>query len=170
MNTFLFTCLYIHLHIYRHPWDIWSSLALNILPRPERWPCPYSLYFFFLIKFYLSFFFLFFLTTSPLEMALCCDCATTDLWCCFIHLTGSLASDSYVWDDHNIRGIDEKVLIGIVKQWKCGMWQWIVKSGIIIWFDVSLWHKYETTCQHAELAQIISFKRMFKMFTQTQDG
>lgn len=42
---------------------------------------------------------------------------------------------------------------------KIKTWQCIVKRGIIIWFDVSLWHKYETTCQHAELAQIIFKKK-----------
>lgn len=135
MNTFLFTCLYIHLHIYRHPWDVWSSLALNIHSRPEWRACPYSPYFFFSFS----------KTTSPTDMALYCDCATTDLRCCLIHPVGSLESDKKIWDN-------EKFQCGSVS----------LKEGFLVWFDVSLWHKYETTCQHAELEQIIFLKICLK--------
>lgn len=106
MNTFLFTCLYIHVHIYRHPWDVWSSLALNILSRPEWWTS--SLYFF-LFSFFL-------LKQLPLtEMALCCDCATTDLGYCLIDQIGSLESANKIWNDDDFHGIDQKFQF----RWKC---------------------------------------------------
>lgn len=144
MNTFLFTCLYIHVHIYRHPWDVWSSLALNILSRPEWWTS--SLYFFFIFLFS-------FKTTPPHRNG-------PLLWLCNYRFGVLPYRPNWLtWKcEQNM------------KWWRLP-WDWskvsiqmkmcIVKTGII-WFDVSLWHKYETTCQGAELEQIIFLKWRLK--------
>lgn len=77
MNTFLFTCLYINLHIYRHPWDVWPGL--NVLSGSNLWTCLSSP-----LPFFSPFLFIiiFLRTTSPREMAFYCDCATTNLGGC----------------------------------------------------------------------------------------
>lgn len=126
---------------------------------PEWWTCPFSLYFF-LSVFPFCFFF-FFLNNSPLtEMALYCDCSTTDLGCCLIHQTDSHDSENETWKMittsmglmESFDSDDEKRTCGSVS----------LNRGIA-WFGVSLWHKYETTCQCSELEQIICLKMTFKM-------
>lgn len=143
MNTFLFTCLYIHLHIYRHPWDVWSSLALDIFSRPEWWTRPCSLYFF-------KFLFIFLKQLPPqkwpfiviVQLQIFGVLPCTPNWLKNMKWWPRRLIESFNSDRENM------------KMWQC-------KEGL---FDVSLWHKYETTCQCAELEQIIFLLKMtFKM-------
>ena len=70
------------------------------------------------------------------------------LECCLIHRIGFLESENRTWNGDDLHGTDGKFLNQMFWYFflKMKKWQCIVERGII-WFDVSLWQKYETICQ-----------------------
>lgn len=115
MNTFLFTSLYIHLHIYRNPWDVWSRPQLLLQAKVASVP---------LLTVFL-FFCIFIKQLPPTEMALL-------PWLCSYrfavqpstHPAGSRQSGRKIWEIRN----DEAFRLRREWKWTCvaikeGQWR-----------------------------------------------
>lgn len=133
MNTFLFTSLYNHLHIYRNPWDIWSRLALSSFSRPKRQAWPYSLF--------IYFFCVFLSTTSPYWNGPLIVIVQLQIWSAALQTTLAYVRVAAKYEKYQLKR-------HFNSDWReMNMWQCVNQRGTVVCLCGLWWY----TCQHAKL-------------------